>query len=335
MSTRGRATASPLSGSRLGRGGSRSFACCCERGADVQLTDSFYSSRAIDFAIRGGHADVALFLLSRGSKGAAGALNFGIRTKNVAMVEAALATDEIDAAGLSSASAFADRQGGPDIAALVKKAAAAKPAVAPPAIALDPSALASFEGRYINPATGAVVTAAIENRALRLTAPGEATLDLEAVEARQFRASNVPEHHGGVRRTRRPGRSDDHQPRLDGGSLRARRVCGRDLSRGARRRACAIAFKLRQDRDRAEAPPARPRVRGRRFAAPTPTAPPMVKAPSPIGTSRPAATSAGRRRSLVSRPRVPSSGATASSSSPRRATPTRRSGPDSTATSRR
>jgi outer membrane protein assembly factor BamB len=164
-----------------------------ERGADVQLTDSFYSSRAIDFAIRGGHADVAMFLLSRGSKGAAGALNFGIRTKNVAIVEAALATDEVDAAGLSSASAFADRQGGPDIAALVKKAAAAKPAVAPPAIALDPSALASFEGRYINPATGAVVTASIENRALRLTAPGEATLNLEAVEARQFRASNVPE----------------------------------------------------------------------------------------------------------------------------------------------
>jgi outer membrane protein assembly factor BamB len=164
-----------------------------DRGADLQIADSFYSSRAIDFAIRAGHADVALFLLSRGSKGAAGALNFGIRTRNVALVEAALATDEIDAAGLSNASTFADRQGGSDIAALVKKAAASKPAIVPPAIALEPSALSSFEGRYINPATGAIVTVAIVNRALRLTAPGESTVDLEAVEARQFRASNAPE----------------------------------------------------------------------------------------------------------------------------------------------
>ncbi len=164
-----------------------------ERGADVQLADSFYSSRAIDFAIRGGHADVALFLLSKGSKGAAGALTFGIRSKNVALVEAALATNEIDAAGLSNASTLADRQGGPDIAALVKQAAAAKPATAARAIALDASALSSLEGRYINPSTGAVVTAAIANQALRLTAPGETTLDLEPLDARQFKASNAPD----------------------------------------------------------------------------------------------------------------------------------------------
>jgi outer membrane protein assembly factor BamB len=165
-----------------------------ERGADLQVADSFYGSRAIDFAIRGGHADVALFLLSRGSKGAAGALNFGIRSKNIALVEAALATGEMEAAGLSNASALADRQGGPEIAALVKTAAAAaKPATGPRVIALDASALSAFEGRYINPSTGAVVTAAIANQALRLTAPGEATLDLEAVEARQFRASNAPD----------------------------------------------------------------------------------------------------------------------------------------------
>ena len=164
-----------------------------ERGADLQLADSFYSSRAIDFAIRGGHADVALFLLSRGSKGAAGALNFGIRSKDLSLVQAALASDEMDAAALSSAGTFADRQGSPEIAALVRKAAAAKPATVVRAITLDASALSSFEGRYVNPSSGAVVTAAIANQALRLTAPGEATIDLEAVDARQFRASNAPD----------------------------------------------------------------------------------------------------------------------------------------------
>src|SRR5262245_41695498 len=164
-----------------------------DRGADVQAADSFYSSRAIDFAIRGGHADVVSFLLSRGSKGAAGALGFGIRTRNLPLVEAALATDEIDAAGLSNAAALAERQGGAEIAALVKKAAAAKPAAVVPAITLTPSALTAFEGRYINPSNGAVVTVASAPRGLTLTAPGETTLDLEAVEARQFRATNVPQ----------------------------------------------------------------------------------------------------------------------------------------------
>ncbi|MGH9387655.1 MAG: ankyrin repeat domain-containing protein [Vicinamibacterales bacterium] len=129
-----------------------------DRGADVHVTDSFYGSRPIDFALRGAHPDVALFLLSRGSKGAAGALNFGIRNKNMALVEAALATDEIEAASLAPASVLADRLGGPDIAAIVKKAAASKPATVRPVITLDASALSAFVGRYLNPTTGAAVT---------------------------------------------------------------------------------------------------------------------------------------------------------------------------------
>ena len=52
-----------------------------ERGASLDVTDSFYGSRPIDFALRGGHPDVVLYLLSRGSKGAAGALMAGIRTR--------------------------------------------------------------------------------------------------------------------------------------------------------------------------------------------------------------------------------------------------------------
>lgn len=169
-----------------------------ERGADVQVADSFYGSRAIDFALRGGHGDAVLFLLSRGSKGAAGALNFGIRTKNLALVQAAVATDEIDAAALNNFMTVAERQGGPEIAALVKTAAAkaaaaATSATAPVVVDLGAAALAAFEGRYINPATGALVTAAVANRVLTLTAPGETRLELEAIEARQFRATNVPD----------------------------------------------------------------------------------------------------------------------------------------------
>jgi ankyrin repeat protein len=34
-----------------------------ERGADVNVVDSFYGSRPVDFALRGGHLDIAVFLL--------------------------------------------------------------------------------------------------------------------------------------------------------------------------------------------------------------------------------------------------------------------------------
>ncbi len=39
-----------------------------ERGANVHAADSFYGSRAIDFALRGGHIDVALYLCNMGRR---------------------------------------------------------------------------------------------------------------------------------------------------------------------------------------------------------------------------------------------------------------------------
>src|SRR5262245_6039877 len=77
-----------------------------ERAASLEVTDSCYGSRPIDFALRGGRLDVAMYLLSRGSKGAAGVLMSGIRAGNQAAVEAALATDEADATSLAAATAL-------------------------------------------------------------------------------------------------------------------------------------------------------------------------------------------------------------------------------------
>src|SRR5688500_1737543 len=97
-----------------------------ERGANIHASASFYGSRAIDFALRGGHIDVALYLLEHGSEGAVSVLNAGIRRKDVAIVKAALAANQADAAALASASGLAAQVGEPTITALVKAAAAAK-----------------------------------------------------------------------------------------------------------------------------------------------------------------------------------------------------------------
>jgi hypothetical protein len=165
-----------------------------ERGADLNVTDSFYGSRPIDFALRGGHPDVARYLLSRGSKGAAGALMAGIRTGNQALVEAALATDEPDAMALAAASALAERQGGPAIAALVKNAASTRPAAAlPPVISVPAAALPALEGRYVSATSGAAVTVSANGGMLALAAPGEPVLALQPFEERRWGAVDAPE----------------------------------------------------------------------------------------------------------------------------------------------
>src|SRR5262245_66366162 len=71
-----------------------------ERGADVNVADSFYGSRPIDFALRNGRLDIAIYLLEHGSQGAVGVLTTAIRRKDAAAVKIALDTKQADAAAL-------------------------------------------------------------------------------------------------------------------------------------------------------------------------------------------------------------------------------------------
>ena len=71
-----------------------------ERGADVNVVDSFYGSRPVDFALRGGHLNIAVYLLEHKSPGAIGVLNAAIRRRDAAAVKVALDTKQADAAAL-------------------------------------------------------------------------------------------------------------------------------------------------------------------------------------------------------------------------------------------
>src|SRR5262245_38432388 len=71
-----------------------------ERGADVNVADSFYGSRPIDFALRNGRLDIAIYLLEHGSQGAVSVLTTAIRRKDAAAVKIALDTKQADAAAL-------------------------------------------------------------------------------------------------------------------------------------------------------------------------------------------------------------------------------------------
>ena len=163
------------------------------RGADVNVADSFYGSAPVDFALRGGHLDIAVYLLEHKAQGAVGVLNAAIRARNTAAVTTALATKQADAAALASASALAEKSGDAAIAAMVKAAAAATPAKPPAIVTLTPALLRSYEGNYQNAASGAMVTMALDGTRLTLAADGQPTLRLQPIQERRFIADDAPE----------------------------------------------------------------------------------------------------------------------------------------------
>jgi len=161
-----------------------------ERGADVTITDTFYSSRPLDMALRGGHLEIALYLLEHKSPGAASVLNAAIRRRNPGAVRIALASGQVDATALANATTIAAQAGDAGIAAMIKTAADATPAVAPMPITVRPELLRSYEGNYQNATTGAAVTVSFGDARLTLTADGQTPLRLQPIEERRFVADD-------------------------------------------------------------------------------------------------------------------------------------------------
>ena len=161
-----------------------------ERGADVNAVDSFYGSRPVDFALRGGHLDIAVYLLEHKAQGAVGVLNAAIRRRDAGAVKAALLTRQADAQALANASAAAAQAGDPEIAAMVKAAADATPATAPRPVSLPAALLRSYEGNYQNASTGTAVKVAFDGSRLTLAADGQSTLRLLPIEERRFIADD-------------------------------------------------------------------------------------------------------------------------------------------------
>ncbi len=163
-----------------------------ERGADVNVRETFYGSLPVDMALRGGRLDIAVYLLEHQSQGAVTVLNTAIRRRDARAVKVALDTKQADAAALAAASALA-QDGDPAIAAMVKAAADATPAKPAAAITLATTLLRSYEGNYQNAATGASVRIALDGSRLTLSAEGQPTLRLQPVEERRFIADETPD----------------------------------------------------------------------------------------------------------------------------------------------
>ena len=162
-----------------------------ERGADVNIADTFYKFTALGMALGSGHRDVAKYLLQHGAKGAPGALNTGIREGDEELVKLALASPDLDTPNLHAALARAKRGSHAGITELIAAAAAARPIAATPAITVPPAVLQSYAGTYRNETAGLTITIAAGDNALTLSGAGQQVVHLTPTSDTMFVAPEV------------------------------------------------------------------------------------------------------------------------------------------------
>src|SRR5712691_11759045 len=147
-----------------------------ERGADMNVQDTFYKGLAIDLALGNGYLEVVTFLLEKGSRGAGLALGGGVLKKKSGLVRAAVASADLDAETLAAAVTQAEKAGDAAILEMVRAAAAAKPATKTPTVTVSAAILQSYAGTYRDESSGFTVVVAASQTGLTGTAPGQSPI---------------------------------------------------------------------------------------------------------------------------------------------------------------
>ena len=160
-----------------------------DRGADVNVQDTFYKFRPIDMALSNGHLGAARLLLRRGALGASSALMTGIRRGDAELVTLALQSKELTPAQLDSAAAVAKTAGRPDILTLVSEKAAAAPRSAAPVVTVPRATLQSYAGTYRSSSVTLLVT--LEGDQLKSAVPGQPARTLVPTSQSEFHVSEM------------------------------------------------------------------------------------------------------------------------------------------------
>jgi outer membrane protein assembly factor BamB len=159
-----------------------------DRGADINVQDTFYKMRAVDMALMNEHLAAARLLLERGSRGAAAALNAAVQHDDPALAKAALQSDELTRGNLTGALAAAQRTKRADLEAMISARLKSLPPPETPAVTVDRATLESYAGPYRNE-QGMVITVALSDNQLTVTAPGSPPLTLLPTSTTAFRAA--------------------------------------------------------------------------------------------------------------------------------------------------
>ena len=203
-----------------------------DRGADINVQDTFYKFRPIVMALMNGHVDAAKLLLDRGATGASDVLSTAIQRKDVALATAALQSKDLTAANLKSALAAAKRTSATEIVPLVeKKLASLPPEPAAPVFNVPVETLQRYAGRYTND-SGVAIGVALTNNQLVLTPPGQGPMTLVPVVGRRVQRGGGAEPVFQLRRTRRDDRAAGRDDAGRLADIRARQRRGRSGSTG-------------------------------------------------------------------------------------------------------
>jgi outer membrane protein assembly factor BamB len=159
-----------------------------ERGADVNVQDTFYKMRPLDLALSNGHVAVAKLLLDRGSRGAVNALMQGIRRGNAEIVTLALRSSELTALQLEAAAALAKQENKPDLLALItaRAAAAARDTAI---VAVERNVLQSYVGTYRS--SNQTIVIALKDDQLTSTIPGQPAQSMVPTSTTNFRLAGI------------------------------------------------------------------------------------------------------------------------------------------------
>lgn len=159
-----------------------------ERGADVNVQDTFYRMRPIDMALSNGHLPVARLLLQRGSRGAANALMTGVRRNDVELVKLALQAPDLTPAQLDAAVTVAAKTN-QEIHALVAEKAAAIPRKPLESVTVDRAVLQSYVGTYRNSDITLVIS--VDGNQLNGTVAGQAPRAFTATSPTTFAVTGL------------------------------------------------------------------------------------------------------------------------------------------------
>jgi hypothetical protein len=162
-----------------------------EKGADLDVQDTFYRARPVDMAMQNRHVEVVKFLLEKGAQGAGSVLAGAVQMGNVELVKIALASSEITRQNLTGPIAIAKKTGNTAILEQLNAKLESMPAAAAPTITIDRATLEKYAGTYRNQAQGFTLTATLNESQLFVSTPGGQPLTLIPTSQTAFRAAEV------------------------------------------------------------------------------------------------------------------------------------------------
>ncbi len=152
-----------------------------EHGAEVNVTDTFYQATPLTWSLYSvaespAHRRIVLLLLASGAEDAATVLEYGAETGDQGLVEAAIDTGKVDPASIVSALDRAESAGEERIAAYLRDRAPDEV----PVVEVAAEILATYTGNYKNETAGKSYRVFVEDGDLKIQAPGEQALTLDA-----------------------------------------------------------------------------------------------------------------------------------------------------------